>query len=460
MKWNSEDTIAAIATPLGIGGVGIVRLSGDKAVSIVDPIFRPAAGDSLASAESHRMLYGWIATEDGPIDEVLVVAMRAPRSYTREDVVEIHCHGGPLVLQTVLELVCWAGARLAEPGEFTLRAFFNGRIDLTQVEAVADIVRARSQAGLRVTANQLRGRLYEAIQGLKEELSHVAALLAAGIDFPEEDVVFAHREEIAARLDKGRTQLRELLRTAERGRILREGLAVAIAGRPNVGKSSLLNALLRENRAIVTEVPGTTRDTVEEAAEVGGVVLRLTDTAGIRTTADRVEKEGIARSRRALDEADLVLLLLDGSEPLTGEDTALLDEADPEATLVIVNKRDLMAAPRPAWAERLAGFEYTALSTLTREGLDDLEAHVRRRVFRGEVPVSEHGMITNLRQKQAAQQALEALEAAREGLEGNIGDELLAIDLQRALDALGAIVGETTADDLLNRIFAEFCIGK
>jgi tRNA modification GTPase len=460
MKWNSEDTIAAIATPLGIGGVGIVRLSGDKAVSIVDPIFRPAAGDSLASAESHRMLYGWIATEDGPIDEVLVVAMRAPRSYTREDVVEIHCHGGPLVLQTVLELVCRAGARLAEPGEFTLRAFFNGRIDLTQVEAVADIVRARSQAGLRVTANQLRGRLYEAIQGLKEELSHVAALLAAGIDFPEEDVVFAHREEIAARLDKGRTQLRELLRTAERGRILREGLAVAIAGRPNVGKSSLLNALLRENRAIVTEVPGTTRDTVEEAAEVGGVVLRLTDTAGIRTTADRVEKEGIARSRRALDEADLVLLLLDGSEPLTGEDTALLDEADPEATLVIVNKRDLMAAPRPAWAERLAGFEYTALSALTREGLDDLEAHVRRRVFRGEVPVSEHGMITNLRQKQAAQQALEALEAAREGLEGNIGDELLAVDLQRALDALGAIVGETTADDLLNRIFAEFCIGK
>lgn len=460
MKWNPADTIAAIATPVGVGGVGIVRLSGTDAVSIVEPFFRAARGVSLAGADSHRMIHGWIVNELGPVDEVLVVAMRAPHSYTREDVVEIHCHGGPLVLETVLGLVCGAGARPAEPGEFTMRAFFSGRIDLTRVEAVADIVRASSEAGLRVSANQLRGRLYEAIHAFQEELAHVAALLAAGIDFPEEDIVFAHREEIAGRLRKSHEGLRKLLQTAERGRILREGLAVAIAGRPNVGKSSLLNALLRENRAIVTEVPGTTRDTVEEAVEVGGVVLRLSDTAGIRKTEDRVEKEGVARSRRAVQEADLVLLVLDGAAPLAAEDTALLDEAVPEKTLVVVNKRDRMAAPEPEWAGRLKGFENVVLSALTREGMEDLEALVHNRVFGGQTLTSEHGMITNLRQKEAALRALEALEAGLEGLENKIGDELLAVDLQRALDALGSIVGETTADDLLNRIFAEFCIGK
>ncbi len=460
MKWNPVDTIAAIATPLGVGGVGIVRLSGSGAVAIVEPFFSAAGGKSLAAAESHRMYHGWIANEHGPVDEVLAVVMRAPHSYTRQDVVEIQCHGGPLVLQTVLELVCGAGARLAEPGEFTQRAFLNGRLDLTRVEAVADIVRAGSEAGLRVSANQLRGRLYDAIHALQDELGHVAALLAAGIDFPEEDIVFAHREDIAERLGRGRARLEELLETAEQGMILRDGLAVTIAGRTNVGKSSLLNALLRENRAIVTEVPGTTRDTVEEAAEVGGVVLRLTDTAGIRQTEDPVEREGVNRSHQAMAQADLVLLVLDGTVPLTPEDTGLLGRAVPEKTLVAVNKRDRMPEPRPPWAEKLAGWDVVVLSALTREGMEELEAGVRNWVFRGRAPVAEHGMITNLRQKEAARQALEAIETAQEGMAAKIGDELLAVDLRCVLDALGSIVGETTADDLLNRIFAEFCIGK
>ncbi|MCZ6729910.1 MAG: tRNA uridine-5-carboxymethylaminomethyl(34) synthesis GTPase MnmE [SAR324 cluster bacterium] len=460
MKWKSEDTIAAIATPVGMGGVGIVRLSGSGAVAIVDPVFFPDGGGSLAEAESHRLLHGWIYKDEAPLDEVLVVAMRAPRSYTTEDVVEIHCHGAPLVLSSVLDLVVAGGARLAEPGEFTMRAFFNGRIDLTQAEAVGDIVRARSEAGLRVSVNQLRGKLYEAITGLKGDLQRVAALLAAGIDFPEEDIVFAHREEIANWLGGVQARLSELVAEADRGRIMRDGLGVAIVGRPNVGKSSLLNALLGEARAIVTEIPGTTRDTVEEGAVVGGVLLRLTDTAGIRHSDERVEQEGITRSRHAQQEADLVLLVLDGSEPLSGDDETLLTTAGPERTLVVVNKRDLMPAALPGWAERLAGFSHVVLSALTREGMDGLEQSIRSWAFDEQRPIAEHGMITNLRQKHAAQNALDAVQAATAALDIGTGDELLAIDLQRALAALGDIVGETTADDLLERIFAEFCIGK
>ena len=460
MNWQSEDTIAAIATPFGVGGVGMIRLSGPDAVAIADPLFRPAGGGSLAGADSHRMVYGWIHADGEPVDEVLAVWMKAPRSYTREDVVEFHCHGGPLVLQTVLELVCRAGARLARPGEFTQRAFFNGRIDLTQVEAVGDIVSARSRAGLRVSANQLRGRLHQAISELKEELAHVAALVEAGIDFPEEDIVLANREEITGRLSAGKSRLADLVATAERGRILREGLGTAIVGKPNVGKSSLLNALLRENRAIVTEIPGTTRDTLEEATEVGGVMLRLIDTAGIRRTEDRVELEGIARSRKAIEMADLVLLVLDGTAPLDADDEALLAMVAPAAALVLVNKRDLMPGPAAPWAERLEGFESLTLSALTGAGMEALETWVRNWALSDERPLFEHALITNLRQKQAAEKALDAVEAALGGLEQGVGDELLAVDLSRALAALGEIVGETTADDLLERIFAEFCIGK
>ena len=466
MALKSDDTIVAAATPLGVGGVGIVRLSGGEALAIVDGMFRPAAGGSLAGAESHRMLHGWIERGGVTVDEVLAVAMRAPRSYTREDVVEVHCHGGTVVMRTVLEMALQGGARLAEPGEFTLRAFLHGRIDLTRAEAVGDIVRARSGLALEVSANQLRGRLYEEIRALREAAAQVAALVAAGIDFPEEDVVFAHREEIRERLEGLQSRLEALLAGAARGRILREGLAVAIVGRPNVGKSSLLNALLRENRAIVTGVPGTTRDTLEEAVELGGLMVRLVDTAGIRKNAGVVEREGIARARRAIAEAELVLLVLDGSEPLTGDDEGLLDQCDPAATLVAVNKRDRMecsgsgAGLTPAWSSRLTAFRWEAISALTGEGLAELEEGIRSWALRDERSVSEDALITNLRQEQAARHAFEAVTGAREALEGGLGDELLAVDLERVLSALGDIVGETTADDLLARIFAEFCIGK
>ena len=463
MGIRSEDTIVAIATPPGVGGVGIVRLSGPRAVDIADALFRPQGGkpeNRLSQVESHRMVYGWIENEGVPLDEVLAVVMRAPRSYTRQDVVEVQCHGGMLILTTVLELAMGRGARLAEAGEFTLRAFLNGRVDLTQAEAVGDIVRSRSALGLRVSADQLRGRLYKEIKALSGQVAQVAALVAAGIDFPEEDVVFANREEIVHRLDGVREKLAGLLAGAGRGRIIREGLAVAIVGRPNVGKSSLLNRLLRENRAIVTEIPGTTRDTVEETVHMGGLMLRLVDTAGIRHTADRLEREGIARSRAAMARADLVLLVLDGNDRLSDEDRMLMDETADQASLVVVNKADLLGQSPPGWMAELKDRQSVKVSAITGEGLEALEAWIHDWALSGDRPVLEDALITNLRQENAAREAAEAIASAREALEAGLGDELLAIDLERGLSALGAIVGETTADDLLNRIFAEFCIGK
>lgn len=460
MRLRNEDTIAAIATPLGTGGVGIVRLSGKDAVAIVAPLFRPRSGPGLLDSPSHKLLYGWLEREGEAVDEVLAVVMRAPHSYTREDVVEVHCHGGTLVLRTVLDLACRGGARLAQPGEFTWRAFLNGRLDLTQVEAVGDIVSARSALGLRVSANQLRGRLHGEIQILRDDVAHVAALVAAGIDFPEEDVVFSHREELRTRLELAQARLEALLRTADQGRILREGLAIAIVGKPNVGKSSLLNALLRENRAIVTDIPGTTRDTLEEGLDLSGLAVRLIDTAGIRETADVVEREGISRSERAIAMADLVLVVLDGTAPLDTADHQVLALAPADASLAVVNKRDRMADARPPWGAELGGRPMVTVSARTGEGLPALESWIREWALHDERPLLEHAIITNLRQREAARLAHEALREALTGLAEGRGDELLAVDLSRTLDALGDIVGETTADDLLDRIFAEFCIGK
>jgi tRNA modification GTPase len=460
MKYRSDDTIAAIATPMGVGGVGIIRVSGEAAAEIVARIFRPSGRHGLADAPSHRMVHGWIEVEGQTLDEVLVVRMKAPHSYTREEVVEVHCHGGPLALRAILDGICAGGARLAEAGEFTFRAFINGRMDLTQVEAVPDLVRAGSRIALGISANQLRGRLHDAIQAIRDDVGHVAALVNASIDFPEEDVVFTSRQDCLDRLSRAHAALEALTRTADQGRILREGLAVAIVGKPNVGKSSLLNALLRENRAIVTEIPGTTRDTLEEYLELGGLGLRLIDTAGIRETAERVEREGVARSRRAMDQADLTLLVLDGSRPIEADDRALLTQVRPDRALAVINKRDLLRGRVPDWIGELEGFDPVIISALTGEGLPELEVGIRRWVVSDERPIWESALITNLRQKHAAARALDALEGSLQALRRGLGEELLAVDLSRVLEALGAIVGETTADDLLERIFAEFCIGK
>lgn len=494
LRESGQETIVAVATPLGVGGLGVVRLSGTDAVAIADSLFRPTGHTTLTQAESHRLMHGWIrdlANDDasrerhvldekkgvmksqGPdesrmLDEAMAVVMRTPRSYTREDVVELQCHGGPLILRTVVEQACRLGGRLARPGEFTLRAFLNGRIDLTQAEAVGDIPHSRTRMGLTVTVNQLRGRLLKDITALRDDVAQVAALVAAGIDFPEEDVVFARKDELEARLRVVLERLERLLATAGRGRIMREGVGLALIGRPNVGKSSLLNALLRENRAIVTEIPGTTRDTLEEIADLSGLAVRLVDTAGIREGAGQVEAIGIERAREAMAKADLVLLVLDGASPLQPEDLALLEEVRSEATLAVINKGDLLEGGHTVWdvqaqpvaEKQLEALEQVVVSAQDGTGLEALEKIIINRALRGETALAEEPLLTNLRQEEAARKTREALIHTLDALDEGLGEEFLAVDLDRVLMSLGEIVGQTTADDLLGRIFAEFCIGK
>jgi tRNA modification GTPase len=375
-------------------------------------------------------------------------------------VVEIQCHGSPLVLRTILDLVLRQGARLAEAGEFTQRAFLHGRLDLTQVEAVADLIHASSEVGAKLAAQQLHGKLYQAIDIVKKQVVSIASLIEAGIEFPEEGLEFTQREDCLQRLDHACADLENMLSHAEQGRRMREGFAVALIGRPNVGKSSLLNTLLREQRAIVTTIPGTTRDSIEESVQIQGVAFRLTDTAGIRKTADLLETEGIRRTQIVRDKADLVLLILDSSEQLTEEDQTLIRDVEQERTIVVLNKKDRLSAKLPEWYEAISAMESVLISAKTGDGCDELESCLFAKATQGGLPQQDEIWITNRRQQQAAKNALAALQQAREIFENSDGEEFLAVDLRSCLNALGEIVGETTPDDLLGQIFSEFCIGK
>ncbi len=454
-----DDTIAAVATPLQPSGLGVIRVSGTEAVSLVEPLFK-GRERPLKKAETHKLLYGWIHDEGELLDKVLLVVMRAPHSYTTEDVVEIQCHGSPLVLRTILDLVLRQGARLAEAGEFTQRAFLHGRLDLTQVEAVADLIHASSEVGAKLAAQQLHGKLYQAIDIVKKQVVSIASLIEAGIEFPEEGLEFTQHEDCLQRLDHACADLENMLSHAEQGRRMREGFAVALIGRPNVGKSSLLNTLLREQRAIVTTIPGTTRDSIEESVQIQGVAFRLTDTAGIRKTADLLETEGIRRTQIVRDKADLVLLILDSSEQLTEEDQTLIHDVEQERTIVVLNKKDRLSAKLPAWYEAISAMESVLISAKTGDGCDELESCLFAKATQGGLPEQDEIWITNRRQQQAAKNALAALQQAREIFENSDGEEFLAVDLRSCLNALGEIVGETTPDDLLGQIFSEFCIGK
>ena len=454
-----DDTIAAVATPLQPSGLGVIRVSGTEAVSLVEPLFK-GRERPLKKAETHKLLYGWIHDEGELLDKVLLVVMRAPHSYTTEDVVEIQCHGSPLVLRTILDLVLRQGARLAEAGEFTQRAFLHGRLDLTQVEAVADLIHASSEVGAKLAAQQLHGKLYQAIDIVKKQVVSIASLIEAGIEFPEEGLEFTQREDCLQRLDHACADLENMLSHAEQGRRMREGFAVALIGRPNVGKSSLLNTLLREQRAIVTTIPGTTRDSIEESVQIQGVAFRLTDTAGIRKTADLLETEGIRRTQIVRDKADLVLLILDSSEQLTEEDQTLIRDVEQERTIVVLNKKDRLSAKLPEWYEAISAMESVLISAKNGDGCDELESCLFAKATQGGLPKQDKIWITNRRQQQAAKNALAALQQAREIFENSDGEEFLAVDLRSCLNALGEIVGETTPDDLLGQIFSEFCIGK
>jgi tRNA modification GTPase len=474
-----NDTIAAIATPPGVGGIGVVRVSGADAFALVLPLLQRPGGQTELPP-SHLLTYGHIidATSGETLDEVLVAFMRAPHTYTREDVVEIQGHGGPLVLQRILRAVLAQGARMAHPGEFTLRAFLNGRLDLAQAEAVMDLINAQTEASQRLAMQQLRGRLSAQVQETRGAILGVVARIEASIDFPEEEVPIPQPEELRPLIAQAQEQVGKLLAGSEQGRLYRQGLRTAIIGRPNVGKSSLLNALLRTERAIVTPVAGTTRDTVEEVANLRGIPLHLIDTAGITPSADPVEQIGVQRSRAAAESADVVLLVFDGSEPLMEQDMRVCDElqtmgfgtgsasseqscSHKRPVIIVVNKVDCTQKIEMEEVYRL--WPRSALvrtSTLTGEGLPQLENTIADLVLAGKILHSESVLITSARHQEALRRAAEHLRASFVSLDQRLPLDFVSIDLRAAYDALGEVTGETASDDLLDKIFGEFCIGK
>jgi tRNA modification GTPase len=453
-----QDTIAAISTPLGEGGIGVVRVSGPGTERIVATIF---SGKRDGGLESHRFYYGDIrdpATGD-ILDEVLVVIMRAPRSYTREDLLEIQCHGGSLVVQRILDLVLRQGARPAEPGEFTKRAFLNGRIDLVQAEAVIDVIRSKTDTALALAQHQREGLLSQRIAAARELLLHALALVEAHIDFPEEEVGPVTTAEIGRLAGKGRGVIDALLAGFSEGKVLREGVSVVIAGKPNVGKSSLLNTLLREKRAIVTSVPGTTRDIIEEVVNIGGLPVRMLDTAGVRETSDLVEQEGVRLTLDRIPQADLVLFMVDAARPFDREDRMIVDALGASQVIVVKNKSDLPAVVE--FPTDIARHEVVAISTLTGEGIDRLRDAIRDAFLHGRaVDGREFVALSQARHRDALEKAKGALDRFGGSLVAGAELELLAWELREALDAVGQVTGETTPDDVLDVIFSRFCVGK
>ncbi len=454
---SPTDTIAAIATPSGTGGIAVIRISGTRAIPIAEAVFRKSGPQrqSLSEAASHTVHHGHIERGGVCIDEVLVTLLRAPRTFTREETVEISCHGGRVVTRQVLEALLAAGARLAEPGEFTLRAFLNGRLDLTQAEAVADLIHARTTLAAQAAVQQMGGRLSGRLQGIRDDLLNILAHVEAHIDFPEEDIAPDSRDRMLLRLDTARSSIRQLRLTATEGRILREGVRVAIVGRPNAGKSSLLNLLLGSDRAIVSAIPGTTRDTVEECATVRGLPLVFVDTAGLRETQDPVEAEGIRRSLRAANEADLILHVLDGTQPPGSAMEELGEALSQKPTIRIRNKADL-----PTVWDASTLRESVALSATTGAGLEDLKATMDARLGTQDLSADHWNLTVNARQSAALEQAEASLTRTYDTLSREDSLELVALDLRATLGALGEITGHVTTDSLLDAIFGQFCLGK
>lgn len=458
-----EDTIAAIATAVGEGGIGIVRLSGPDAIAVSGALFRAASGATVSGQQSYRAAYGSIVDpiSGQTVDEALLLVMRAPRSYTREDVSEIHCHGGPLPLRRVLGLVLAAGVRLAEPGEFTKRAFLNGRLDLSQAEAVIDVIRAKTDASLRMAVGHLAGAFSDKVRAFRQEILRLVAHLEAAIDFPEDDIEELAARDVADAADKLCADLDRLLATAQTGRILREGLETVIIGKPNVGKSSLLNALLGEKRAIVTEIPGTTRDIIEEFVNIGGIPIKIVDTAGIRETADVVERIGVARAREAIAQADLILLLLDASAALANEDKEVMSLLEGRPAIVLVNKTDLPAVIDLDEVHRhVAGKPVIKISALESTGVEELEQAIVEMVYSGQVSQPDGAFVNNVRHSRILQEARDRLADALATVAAGMPPDCVVVDLRAAWEKLGEITGETVGEDIIDQIFTQFCIGK
>ncbi len=460
-----EDTIAALSTPIGEGGIGIVRLSGREALKIADEIFVSKDHKKPSQFRTYTTHYGYIVdrkkTTNDIIDEVILTVMRRPKSYTREDTVEINCHGGIQAAKNVLDLVLGHGSRIAEPGEFTKRAFLNGRIDLVQAEAVSDVIRARTEAALKTAMNQLGGELSKKVNDIRDKIIEMAAHIETSIDFPEEDAEIMNEAAVVEKTRDILNSLKALIETSKNGMILREGVLAVICGKPNAGKSSLMNLLLKRDRVIVTPIPGTTRDAVEEMINLKGLGIRLVDTAGITATEDLLEKEGVARSKRYLELADIVILMLDGSVPLDPRDLDIIRLIQGKKKIVAINKSDLpKRLEMKAVREAISGGRIFDISVKDRMNIDGLENGILETVWNGDFTQAEPAVVTNARHRDLLERTFMNMSSVDDALSRSSAPELITVDLKEAIFNLGLIVGKSVSEDILDRIFENFCIGK
>ena len=456
------DTITSISTPMGEGAIGIVRLSGPQAIEIGDILYK--GKKNLSEVETHTINYGHIIDPETneTVEEVMVSVLRTPKTFTREDIIEINCHGGILTINRILELTMTYGARMAEPGEYTKRAFLNGRIDLSQAEAVMDFIRSKTDRASKVAMNQIEGRLSDLIKKQRQSILEILAQVEVNIDYPEyDDVEDATTDFLLEQSKRIKEEINQLLETGAQGKIMREGLSTVIVGRPNVGKSSMLNNLIQDNKAIVTEVAGTTRDVLEEYVNVRGVPLRLVDTAGIRDTEDIVEKIGVERSRKALSEADLILFVLNNNEPLTEDDQTLFEVIKNEDVIVIINKTDLeQRLDVSELREMIGDMPLIQTSMLKQEGIDELEIQIKDLLFGGEVQNQDMTYVSNSRHISLLKQARQSIQDAIDAAESGIPMDMVQIDLTRTWEILGEIIGESASDELIDQLFSQFCLGK
>lgn len=456
-----ETTIAAISTAMSASGIGIVRISGEDAMNVIARIYRSKNGrKNIKEVKTHTIHYGYIYDGDETVDEVLVMVMRGPKTYTGEDTVEIDCHGGVYAMKRVLETVIKNGAQVAEPGEFTKRAFLNGRLDLSQAEAVMDVIQAKSEVALKSSVEQLKGSVLRAVKEIRGKLLHHIAYIETALDDPEHFDLEGYPQELLEVAEEQKKKVQKLLKSADDGKMIQEGIRTVILGKPNAGKSSLLNFLVGEDRAIVTEIAGTTRDTLEEYISLHGISLRIIDTAGIRETEDVVEKIGVEKARQMAEKADLILYVVDSSQPLDENDKEIMDLLRGRKSIVIYNKTDLASAVDMGRLREKTGSQVIPVSVVEETGIEDLEKAIREMFFQGEISFDDEVYITNARHKTALEEAEKSLEMVTESIEAGMPEDFFSIDLMGAYEALGRILGESLGEDLVNEIFSKFCVGK
>ena len=454
------DTIAAIATAMTSSGIGIIRISGEQAFEVIEKIFKKKNGGKIDLSRSHTVQYGYICDQDEVIDEVLVLIMKGPHSYTAEDTVEIDCHGGVLMMKKILETVIQYGARPAEPGEFTKRAFLNGRIDLSQAEAVIDVINAQNEYALKSSVSQLKGKMSEKVKALREKIIYEIAYIESALDDPEHISLDGYGEELAKKLEPMVKELERLIASADNGKVMSEGVKTVILGKPNAGKSSLMNVLVGEERAIVTDIAGTTRDTLEEHIRLRGISLNVVDTAGIRDTEDVVEKIGVTKARTAAEDADLIIYVVDASVPLDENDRDIIEMIRNRKTVVLLNKTDLEQVVSVEELEKQTGHRVIPVSAKEETGIEELEKEIQSMFYQGDIDFNDEVYVTNIRHKTALTESLSSLKLVQKSIEDGMPEDFYSIDLMNAYEQLGTIIGEAVEDDLVNEIFSKFCMGK